>query len=463
MVEKRSSIGNAIVRHRCRLFCIVIILLFGTVRAVAQKVDAFARISLSKRSVYAQQPIKATITVYTATWFTQPLSFDNIQIPNAFIIPFTRTTPGVFQINGKQYAGLEFYYLIYPYKSGSYQLPVINITAETPPEGDYRGVRVKVKTQPLKYTVKEVPASFNGESWFVAKSASLSDHWSKSLSTVKVGDVVERTIQIRARGALPNFIPEIKPGTPEGVSTYQNDPQLIDQRNEYDVNGTRVEKVTYLFEKAGAITIPGVKLQWWNPIRQHVETRETKAVTVNVHPNENLGILATVRDSLNAQQAVPGQDKAKRPSLIFGMTWKKFSVFVLASLIVLWIVFKLIRRFSRWIRAKRGQYRASEKYWFHQFMRADSKPSEIIARFYAWWDRLPNQPPSLKESVTNNSLTNNEVLKDWLKIETTWINQEHTTKDSHVFKKQVATIRTQVSKTSLQVKQIDDHQTEWPD
>src|SRR5262245_51470016 len=125
-------------------------MLIGT-HTVAQ-IDAFVQVRINKRTVYAQEPIRATVTVYTATWFTQPLDFDNLQIPNAFIIPFSRTMPGMYTINGNQYAGLEFYYLIYPYKPGHYEIPAINVVAETPPKGDYKGKRVTLKSKSIPYT-----------------------------------------------------------------------------------------------------------------------------------------------------------------------------------------------------------------------------------------------------------------------------------------------------------------------
>src|ERR1700761_6052378 len=106
------------------------------------QVTCFAQTQLDRNSVYAQQPFKVTFTVLTATWYTAPLQFDDIQIPNAFVIPFDRTQSGMFTVAGKQYPGLQFYFIIFPYVPGSYTIPPIKIVATTPAVGE--GVAQKV-------------------------------------------------------------------------------------------------------------------------------------------------------------------------------------------------------------------------------------------------------------------------------------------------------------------------------
>ena len=102
----------------------------------AQKVDAFARVRMSPTQVVEKQPIKVTITVYSSTWFAEPLDFQNVQVENAFILPFARTQSGIHYINDKKYAGLEFFYLVFPYQSGDYEFPALEIKTSIPPEGD---------------------------------------------------------------------------------------------------------------------------------------------------------------------------------------------------------------------------------------------------------------------------------------------------------------------------------------
>src|SRR5579862_3326915 len=97
--------------------CILMFCLFAVVKVNAQRGDCYADVVLDRNSVYVQQPFRVTITVYTATWYTAPLQFNNLQIPHAFIIPFDQTVPGMFNFNNKPYAALTFYYIVLDRKS----------------------------------------------------------------------------------------------------------------------------------------------------------------------------------------------------------------------------------------------------------------------------------------------------------------------------------------------------------
>ena len=190
---------------------ILLVLLFHlfSIASTAQ-VNCFATARLNTTEVYPEQPIKVTIRVLTETWFTQPLDFEIVMVPNAFVIPFRRTQSGIHYVNNKKYAGLEFFFLIYPYTSGSYQFPEVTIHVETPPVGGYKGQQIAVKTKPKEFKVLEIPTDFKGAQWFMAKNVRISHQWDKPLEGIKVGDILERNITISAAGTLPAFIPELQ-------------------------------------------------------------------------------------------------------------------------------------------------------------------------------------------------------------------------------------------------------------
>lgn len=423
----------------------------------AQKTDAFARVSLNKRSVYSQQPIRATVTVYTVTWFTKALDFDNIQIPNAFIIPFSRTLPGMYTINGKQYAGLEFYYLIFPYKPGKYELPVINVTAYTPPDGGFEGVKVNLKTSPVSYEVKEIPGEFNSDSWFVARGMKISDHWNKPTGDIKVGDVLVRTITISARGTLPGFIPQILPEAPPHVSLYPDEPRLIDQRDDESANGTRVEQIKYLFEKEGKVSIPGLTIQWWDAIRQATRTEQTSAIEITVKANPDLGILASVRDSLDVtKKSQVGPTKVKGPLMILGLIWWKAAIVGAVGLLVAYFLFRIIRKLTIYIKGKSLEYRESEAYWFKRFQNSGDSPPELIDAFYAWWDRLKGVGASVRVSEKKPGF-----LVDFQNVEQALGSDRSL--NSNKFKAGVKLFRKEMIKEMRTDRNLSDRQQSWED
>lgn len=382
---------------------------------VHAQVDCFAKIELSKHSGYIQQPFRVTITVYTQTWYTAPLDFDNIQIPNSFILPFDKTVPGMFDINGKKYAGIQFYFIVFPYKAGNFTVPAINIKAHTPPVGGYKSEVVALKTTPQKFEVKDVPSKLKAnDEWFVAKDVNIYDHWNKPLKSLKVGDVVERTIEINAKGTLPQFIPDLKNIKPDWASIYPQDAALKDTRDENDANGKRVQTITYLLEQAGDFTVPPVEIRWWNPYNSRIYDKKTNTVSIHVNANPSLGILATLKDSLAAKQKPLTQKEVKKgPLTIYGILWYWFLLYAVIALVILYYIIKAITKLYKIIKVKRARYLQSEKHQLNKFLQASSTDkNKVLARLYTWWDSFAREEKGASIIFSAKKDRENEVIKN---------------------------------------------------
>lgn len=387
------------------------LLLAVLIRSTAQT-HCFAEIALDRNSVYVQQPFKVTITVLTATWYTAPLDFDNIQIPNAFTLPFDQTTPGMFTVHGDQYAGLQFYFIVFPYTAGTFTIPPINIVATTPPKGSYTAVKVKLATPARRFTVKPVPDKLKGTNWLVAKNVSIHERWNKSLQHLKVGDMIERTIIIDAQGTLPQFIPSLHSEPLNFATPYLQDPELDDQRTDYDANGRLTQSVVYLLEKDGRFEIPAVEITWWNPLNSKLYKRAAPSVSIQVQLNPNLGMMTTLKDSLAATQATLHPSVAsKGPLLIWGIPWYWFTIYTLAALALLYFLTRWVIRIIQSWKAWRQAYRKSSTYWFRQLRFFTNTSASFTRNLYKWWDRarLANKLPSItatwkagKEDVLNS-------------------------------------------------------------
>ncbi len=381
--------------------------------SAAKAQDCFARIELNKRTVYVQQPFRITVRVLTKTWYTAPLDFDNIQIPNSFILPFDRTFSSMFTVGNVQYAGLEFYYIVFPYKAGTFTIPPIHIVATTPPEGSSESRKVTLTTAPQKIIVKDVPPSLKKESWFVAKDVSISESWNKPMNNIKVGDVITRTITINAKGTLPQFIPEIAKEKPAWASIYPDEAELDDTRDENDANGRRIESITYLLEKAGKYQVPQIKVTWWNPNNSRIYSKITAPLSINIKENPNLGILTTLKDSLQAQQKNQPQNKAeKKTFLVLGIPWYWFTLYALTAISILYILIRLTIRMVKWLLLKRRHYLQSEYYSFLKFMRLPINSNKLIAALYNWWDKskIVNRSPSVMATFKKEN--ENEMIDE---------------------------------------------------
>ncbi len=380
---------------------------------VNAQLDCFASVVLDKHSVYAQEPFKATVTVSTATWYTAPLDFDNIQISNAFILPFSRTFSTMLTIKGKQYASLQFYFIVFPYKPGNYSFPAINIRAETPAAGTSTSQKITIHTAPQKIVVKDIPAKFKGESWFVAKNVYVSEHWNKPLNNLKVGDVLKRTVVVDAKGTLPQFIPGFKNDSLSFASVYPDEADLADTRDDYDANGKRTQTFTYLLEKEGTFEMPALDVTWWNPIAARLYKKSAAGATLIVKPNPNLGILTTLKDSLNASSVKKNlAPQHKQPLRIYGVLWYWFLLYALIALFVAFLLIRFFVAVYKKIRQRYKLYVVSEPYWFKKFLHTPNRAKDVVMALYAWWDRWPAKDKTSSINQTLQSEQNTHILEE---------------------------------------------------
>lgn len=358
--------------------------------AFAQK--PYATVQLSRSEVFVQQPFKATVKVYSPTWFSDAVDFGALTVKDAFIVPFTRTLPGVENIDGQQYSTITFFYLVYPYNTGTVTFPALNLTAKIPPVGGYKGEPVTLTTSAKKVKVKPLPQSEMQS--YVAKRATITDKWNKSLRDIKVGDVIERTITIKGTGTIPNFITYPVTDSIDFANVYEQS-NYTDQSVDIDqeeIYGTRTITFLYLFNKAGDFTIPSYTSAYFNPFTQNFYYKKTRAIEITVQENENLSIVASLQDSLNAvtaqlkaSQEAPPVDY-KKIVITFLVTYKWWILVGILLLIARKRIVRIVLSITAHYRQKKQRYLISEKHAFKLLLKAIHKQdvNAYFGRFNEW-------------------------------------------------------------------------------
>ncbi len=404
---------------KIRIYCLLI-LGIPTLPIMAQNTDVFARVAISPRSGIVQQPFKVTISVYTATWYTKPLQFENLQIENAFIIPFTQTLSSITYIKNKPYATLSFYYLVFPYKDGQVEIPELKITATTPPLNSSTAKPIVIHSKKQIITVKPLPKTEDNLTLMVAKNITLHEKWNKHIDTIKVGDVLKRSITIDAYGSLPSFIPPLPNQEIESVSTYGNEPTLQDKRNENDVNGRRTETMSYLFEKEGLIVIPELKVNWVNSNNQKIYSRKLPPHKIFVKENPDLSMLASIKDSLNLS-APSNIVSSKENHPISRETMLKLILGVVISFFLTFCVYQIIKKY----RKQKEAYLLSKEYYHKLLLKTieTGKRRRSIHLLYQWFyithksncpiESLLSNENKIKYydliNISNENLNNNDI------------------------------------------------------
>ncbi len=366
----------------------------------AQRV--WSDVQLDRSSAYVGQPVEVRITVYTSTWFTRGLDLGNIKVNGAFTVYF-RPVSQSFQYEGKTYAGVQQIYHVFPYQADDIVFPSLEIAVESPPEGDFKGVRQVIRSEEKPIRVMPVPPNLAGDPWLVATGLQVSQSWNGNLDQVRVGDVLERRISRTASGTVSELIPPITWDSLPGVSLYPARGSVQNNKTRTAISASRSETMRYLFEREGEVTLPEMVFTWYNPYRQQLYKRTLPEVPLQVKPNPDLGILASVRDSLADQQAAeaaPDEEEAEARTIL-GMSVKDFFIALGLILLGLYGLYLGSKGLILYFKKRRETFRQSEAYFFRRFKQAARKKEQGVAAklLYRWIDELALDEPSVDHFV----------------------------------------------------------------
>ena len=106
---------------------ILVILFFNLIFQLGwAQATIFSEVTVNKSNVYVGESFELTIGVYTSTWFTKGVDIGNIKVNGAFSVYF-RSVSVTKKIRGKNYAGVQFIYNIFPFENQDIIIPSLNV------------------------------------------------------------------------------------------------------------------------------------------------------------------------------------------------------------------------------------------------------------------------------------------------------------------------------------------------
>ncbi len=379
----------------------IIFLLFSAKKIEAQQL--WADVTLNKSSVYVGEPVLVSISIYTETWFTRGVDLGNLNVKGAFTNYLMPTSVSINK-DGKRFAGVKMIYVIFPYDEKDIVFPALTIEVETPPVGAYKGVKRTLTTSSKKIKIKPIPSDLKKESWLVANTVKVTENWKGDKSDIKVGDVLERKITRNVSNTVAELIPPTVWDSIPGVSIYQGKSSIKNFQAQKDISAQCDETIKYLFEKEGQVTIPELVYTWYNPVAQKLYKRTLDAVTIDIKPNDDLGMLKSIRDSLQLEQLVTDSTIEKNNERIIGGLALHILIILVLGFVILFLV-KKIRILYSYIKRRQEQYKQTEHYYFNQVKRAIRQGNDktIVNAFYRWIDALELKDPTFKSLITQAS------------------------------------------------------------
>ncbi|WP_428944169.1 oxygen tolerance domain protein [Pantoea sp. FN060301] len=215
------------------------------------------------------QPVTLAVTFWTDSWFTPPPQWPEMVIENGSLL----TTPLPNQLvtrksQGISWSGIRMERKVMAWDRGQLRLPAIDIvmrSAGQPPK--------TLQLPALKKNVVWPGGVLQPDRFLPASSLQLMQKWrlyrAAEDQELHVGDVIERVVTLRASDVTAAQIPQLLYAIP-GSGTQRLPPvntPLTHGRGEI-TGAQREERLRYLPSAAGDLTLPPVRLRWWDTRQQ---------------------------------------------------------------------------------------------------------------------------------------------------------------------------------------------------
>jgi hypothetical protein len=219
--------------------------------------------------------------------------------------------------NGVNYRVLERHYAIFPERSGTLNIPTLQLTGrltERSAGGVWqprvRGRRVRVESDPITVEISPKPASYTGDVWIPARRLTLSQKISDN-DKLHVGEPVTRTIIMDAVGLEENMLEEPQWPETQDLRIYPDQPQGISRDDGQWVLGHKEFRYAIVPEKAGELVLPEIKVDWWDTNSNQQRTAMLPEFRIEVLPSENTPAVvntapASPDNQISADAASPG-------------------------------------------------------------------------------------------------------------------------------------------------------------
>src|SRR5690554_1446568 len=260
----------------------------ATTSASGEQRPYFIQAQLSNEQPYVRQQLVYKIELYLQS--NTALDSGTIQPPeaeNTDINMLTQNRERQEIINGQRYRVITQEYALTPQRSGPLHIKgaVFNGVSRSNRGrmGFGRPEQVTLLTPDIQLEVKPKPGNFPGN-WFISEEVAIEDTWDTERTTFPVGEPITRTITLTAAGVAAESLPELPLNWPASLRVYPERPQLTNAIKD----GLHLAQARYSIviipSQSGTVTLPEVKLPWFNS--------RTESIEYAVLPERELNVIA---------------------------------------------------------------------------------------------------------------------------------------------------------------------------
>jgi hypothetical protein len=312
--------------------------------------DVFVEAEVDESSPYVQGEVRYTVRVFDGVGMLEG-SLDEPKAADLRVSPLGETRTYETRVNGRPYRVHERQYAVSPLRSGEIIIPGLTLEARVPgrqgrrggdpfgsslfeemfgadpfagfPGGGIdpsfmdgffdRGQGVRVRSNPISLSVRARPGDAS-RGWFLpAREVELIESLAPEHPDFRVGEVVRRTVTLRALGASSEQLPRFEIPEVDGVRIYDEGSRDLSAPSDEGTVAVLERTVGIMPTRAGAVTLPAIEVEWFDVAAGEKRIASLPARTIDVRPAG--GQAAARSAAVTAQAADPAAPAAAKASV----------------------------------------------------------------------------------------------------------------------------------------------------
>lgn len=244
----------------------------------------FLEVNIDKHTAYVQEQLMFTVSLYSQGRIANA-SLSEPSSNDAIIERFGEERKFYRMAHNQRYEVIERNYLIFPQKSGELKIDSLDFNGMLVDRNNRRNERIRERSESLTLDILPPNENFSGSHWLPAKSLYLSEEWDTDAQEIQVGDAITRTISITALGLLGSALPPTEANESPHIKSYPDKAQVSSAPHDSGSQAGRIESTTFIAISEGTLTLPEVKIPWWDTLNNVERVATLPARTINIRPS----------------------------------------------------------------------------------------------------------------------------------------------------------------------------------
>mgnify|MGYP000214989933 CR=1 FL=1 len=247
---------------------------------VAASRDSFIELSADKAEVYVQEQLTMTIRLFFSGNLVRG-ELSEPDHPDAIIEPLGKQREYSRYRDGVRYRVVERRYALFPQQPGELTLPPIEFEGQARDAGG-KLIFLRDSEQLYPVPVKDVPASYTGDTWLPASGLTLEESGLPDSLQVETGENLTRNITLRAAGLPAEALPPLPELAPEGLRSYPEAPERKTDITPAGLASSLSQTRALVPVQSGPLTLPEMRITWWNTTTDSEQVAVIPAKTLQV-------------------------------------------------------------------------------------------------------------------------------------------------------------------------------------